>query len=435
VARPRCALAILPAEGGDPDRAIGSLHAATSFGLGDLAEVVPLRSTSNEEAQAALRQAAETAAADGCDWLLAMSAAETLSQDVFVKTTPALRLHDAIWGGAGLVLPEAVRPLERITRLAAQELPTFFHAALAWWIGPTHFVRPLAALAALAALRPDCAPGWYAAYLLHLWKHCRAYKTAQRLTYFHGTLPPVPASDRTRLVDALEREPVFMPVRYREATLWLPYTGVNPVIEREQARGLFFEDEELRFLAERLPCGLRIVDVGANAGNHTLFFAAVMRAETVVPIEPHPRAAVAIRAAVGENRLGNVDLSRLGHAVGARSGRLRPVASGSGGLGATRYVPDGDGPVPLAPLDILVPGPVDLLKVDVEGMEMAVLAGAAELIARHRPFLFIEVLDETIGEFIAWADAHAYRIERLFPDKTHCNYFVAPAEGRKGRLR
>ncbi len=33
---------------------------------------------------------------------------------------------------------------------------------------------------------------------------------------------------------------------------------------------------------------------------------------------------------------------------------------------------------------------IQLLKIDVEGMEMAVLAGAAGLIQRHRPYLFIE---------------------------------------------
>jgi FkbM family methyltransferase len=190
----------------------------------------------------------------------------------------------------------------------------------------------------------------------------------------------------------------------------------------------------LRFLATRLPRGLRIVDVGANTGNHTLFFAAVMQAEAVVPIEPHPRAVAAIRTAVAENRLGNVDLSRLGNAVGATSGRLSPVLSEGGGLGATRFVPDPRGSIPLAPLDALVAGPVDFIKIDVEGMEMEVLAGAASLIARCRPHIFVEVLDETVAEFVAWADANAYRIEKLFSDKTHCNYFVAPAEGSKGRV-
>ena len=64
---------------------------------------------------------------------------------------PALRVYDAVWGGAALAAPEGAPPpkLERITRLAAQDFPGFFHAALRWWIGPAHFVRPALALDAL----------------------------------------------------------------------------------------------------------------------------------------------------------------------------------------------------------------------------------------------------------------------------------------------
>jgi FkbM family methyltransferase len=49
-------------------------------------------------------------------------------------------------------------------------------------------------------------------------------------------------------------------------------------------------------------------------------------------------------------------------------------------------------------LDAIVPGdtPVDLVKIDVEGAEEAVLKGATQLLARWRPVLFIE--------FLPWID-------------------------------
>lgn len=421
----RCAIAILPADNGDPARLTRSLEVARPFGLGDFSDVLLLPRASGRPRDA-LHQAAQAAHDSGIDWLLTVSAAESLVPDIFAKTAPALRLHDAVWGGAGLA---ATGKLERITRLAAQDLPTFFHAALGWWIGPAHFVRPQAAL---DALRTVDSPAWYADYMLHLWRRASAYKTAQSLTLFNGALPLVSEADRRRLIEHLQREPVFMPVSYGRHSLHLPYTGLNPVIEREQARGRFFEHEELRFLADRLPRGLRIVDAGANTGNHTLFFAAIMQAETVIPVEPHPRAVAALRAAVEQNRLANVDLSRLGQAVGAEAGRLAPVHSAGGGLGATRFVADPGGAILVSPLDELVRGRVDFLKIDVEGMEMQVLAGAARLIARDRPFLYVEVLDETVPAFMAWVDGNAYRVEKLFPDKTHCNYLLAPAEHRPG---
>jgi hypothetical protein len=110
---------------------------------------------------------------------------------------------------------------------------------------------------------------------------------------------------------------------------------------------------------------------------------------------------------------------------------MRSVPSATAGLGATHFVPDPDGNIPLTTLDELISGPVDFLKLDVEGMEMAALAGAAQLIAAQRPVLYVEVVDENIGDFMAWIDANGYIVEKLFPDKTHCNYLLLPMK-KKG---
>jgi FkbM family methyltransferase len=411
----RCAVAGSPA-------LAASLDAARIFGVGDFRTIDMLANSG--AGMAGMRQAAASAADRDYDWLLVVGGGETLSPDVFVKTAPALRVHEAVWGGAALGSPDRLPPkVERITRLAAQDLPTFFHAALRWWIGPTHFVRPK--LAADAVHAADSA-GCYADYMYHLWKHRSAYKTAQALTFFEAEIPPVAEAVRARLVEILEKEPVFAPVTFGASTFHLPYTGLNPVIEREQMRGLFFEQEELEFLAARLPRGLRIVDAGANTGNHTVFFAGVLEAEIVIPIEPLPRAAEAIRSAVAKNRLANVDPTCLGKAIGATEALLRPVPSLTAGLGATHFVPDPGGIVPMVPLDRLIRGRVDFLKIDVEGMEMEALAGAAGLIAANRPMLYVEVLDSAIAEFITWVDKNRYRVERLFPDKAHCNYLLIP---------
>jgi FkbM family methyltransferase len=429
VASQKCGFAVLPSAGGDSERAFASLGPALAFGRGDFRSVEPI----DVEAEAgcdALKCAVEQATSAQFDWLLLVSAAETLTPDVFLKMQPALRVYDAVWGGAAAATTDGKPPkLERITRLAAQDLPTFFHAALRWWIGPAHFVRPEVAS---DALRQTDISAWYPSYMLNLWGRGGAYKTAQCLTHFHAPLPQLADADRDWLVQSLETRPVFASIHRGGRALKLPYTGLNPVIEREQMRGLFFEAEELNYLADRLPRGLRIVDIGANTGNHTLFFAAVMEAESVTPIEPLPRAAAAIRAVIAENGLTNVDPSLLGIAVGAREGRLRGIPSATAGLGATHFVLDPAGEVPVVPLDSLSLGAVDFLKIDAEGMEMQVLAGAANLIASQQPLLYIEVVDDGVREFMAWVDGNQYRVEKLFPDKTHCNYLLFPTVSQRG---
>ena len=183
----RCAFAVLPAEGGDADRALASLTLALANGSGDFAVVQPIQPV-GRTAREVLESAVSEAIEGKFDWLLAVSAAETLAPDIFVKMQPALRVHDCRLGRRCACDRSTATPpkLERITRLAAQDFPTFFHAALRWWIGPAHFVRP-----ALArdALRAADTSAWYANYMLNLWKRGSAYKTAQCLTHFHAPLP------------------------------------------------------------------------------------------------------------------------------------------------------------------------------------------------------------------------------------------------------
>lgn len=421
----RCAVGILAAPGGNAERTMASIRQAEKAGRGDFG-ALDFLPVAKAEGLDAIRAYAEEAEAGGADRLLLVSAAETLVPEIFVKTVPALRLHDAVWGAAGLVRPEGgVTEIERITRLAARDFSGFFHLALRWWIGPAHFVRPAHALTAATGVET------HADYLLRLWRDTRVFKAAHPLTVFHGSLPTLSEADRERLLDVLDAEPVFTTVRHEGRPLRLPYTGRNPVIERDHTRGQFFEQAELDFLRDRLPRGMRIVDAGANTGNHTVFFAAAMDAASVIPIEPDPRASEAIRRAVATNDLRNVDLSLLGKAVGEGKSRMRAVFSEGGGLGATRLVPDPAGTIQVGPLDDLVQGKVDLLKIDVEGMEMAVLDGARGILGRDRPCLFIEVLDETIPDFLGWADSSSYLVERLFPDKRHTNYFAVPRDGRR----
>jgi hypothetical protein len=58
--------------------------------------------------------------------------------------------------------------------------------------------------------------------------------------------------------------------------------------------------------------------------------------------------------------------------------------------------------------------PVALIKIDVEGMEMAVLQGAERLINDSQPSLAIEITPRSAAEFREWLDRHKYRVERTF---------------------
>lgn len=140
--------------------------------------------------------------------------------------------------------------------------------------------------------------------------------------------------------------------------------------------------------------GRTMLDIGANAGFHGLCAASTFA--RVHAFEPVPQTAARLRGNVARSGLGaivQVHEVALSDRAGRVSMRVEP-----GHCGANRIEAVGDRSsieVPMATLDELADREgmreVDLVKIDVEGHERAVIAGAARLLARDRPRLFVEL--------------------------------------------
>lgn len=153
------------------------------------------------------------------------------------------------------------------------------------------------------------------------------------------------------------------------------------------------ERSSMRFLLSYLQPGDTMIDVGANIGTYSLL-ATTIDDVSVVAFEP---SGVTYERALLNFQLNRVEgrIRLLRQAVGATSG----VAILSVGLGPRNKVvsPAETGEeVALAALDDLLPstpGPVSLVKVDVEGGELDVMEGGRRLIERDSPALILEVND------------------------------------------
>ncbi|RKF17296.1 FkbM family methyltransferase [Roseovarius spongiae] len=199
-------------------------------------------------------------------------------------------------------------------------------------------------------------------------------------------------------------------------------------VQNAWRRGAFFEEEELTALEGHVKRGAHVIDIGANVGNHALYFATRLKAARVVVVEPNPLALAPLVANVLVNRLGDViDLGALG--VG-----LSDVSEGGFGmkrhdrnLGATRMFA-GRGEIEAHRGDDLFADETpDLIKVDVEGMEMKVLSGLQQTIARHRPVILIEVDEENAQAFDEWRRDAGYEIVKsVRHSRRNCNHLIRP---------
>jgi FkbM family methyltransferase len=152
-------------------------------------------------------------------------------------------------------------------------------------------------------------------------------------------------------------------------------------------------EAELELLGLFLQPGDVAVDVGANVGTHTIFFARrVGPAGLVHAFEPQRIVFQTLCANVALNSLTNVHAHPV--AVGSAPGVARVPAidyhrpANFGGV-SLAGVTDGEA-VPVRPLDELDLPRCKLLKMDVEGMELPVLEGARGLLARCRPLIYLE---------------------------------------------
>ena len=159
-------------------------------------------------------------------------------------------------------------------------------------------------------------------------------------------------------------------------------------------------------MLRHLPRGGTFYDVGANLG----FFAL---------LEPAPDNVDAVRHNASINALHNVEV--VEKAVAERTGeaRLQVVDDQSwskleayGAHPGTEQVIT----VPIVALDdALAAGelpPPDVIKIDVEGAELAVLEGMARTLAEHRPAIICE-LHDTHGPFVEHMRAAGYRVVNL----------------------
>lgn len=164
-------------------------------------------------------------------------------------------------------------------------------------------------------------------------------------------------------------------------------------------------------LSERIRRELRpgdvYVDIGAHIGIHALVAARELQrlgSGQVFAFEPTVDSGNRLAAAAERNGIGNLTL--VPAAVGERAGRINLRASGQFGadvpgmrsaFGPGRVL----GSVPVVSLDQWVRDVgltrADLIKLDIEGGELAALIGMRETLARLRPrLIFVEVNEVTL---------------------------------------
>ena len=152
----------------------------------------------------------------------------------------------------------------------------------------------------------------------------------------------------------------------------------------------FYEHRALQFVYDTVPLyNKTVLDIGANIGNHSVFFETVCGAK-VIAFEPNDKN-YGLLSLNSKNK--NITPMRM--LIG--DNEIYACESiDSANMGTVKYMKAKAGETAI-PIDALNFSDVALIKIDVEGMELEVLSGAMQTIKRCSPAIMIEIDTNKLG--------------------------------------
>lgn len=184
------------------------------------------------------------------------------------------------------------------------------------------------------------------------------------------------------------------------------------IFETIKKNNQFYENTILKKWLPYIGESKIIFDVGANLGNHTLFWTQRVNYSFIYCFEPHPVNYERLTNNVMQNHLNHV--IPVNYGVGACKGYSNILEFSKENYGATvldSAIKD-SGDIKIIDIDSFVSeqkiDSIDFIKVDTEGFEESVLAGMKNTIAFFHPDLWIEVSEASFCNVIELLRSQKY---------------------------
>lgn len=199
-----------------------------------------------------------------------------------------------------------------------------------------------------------------------------------------------------------------------DAKLYIPYCRYD-CLQMTIARDNDFIDRKyLDYLKDKyIKPDSVILDIGANIGNHSVYYALACKAKRIYQFEPQQDIFKILKKNIELNYLQDI-CKPYNIGLGSKNGNGRILSYDRDNSGGTSITMDDGGDMKVKRLDEICTEKVDFIKIDVEGFEYNVLLGAGALLKNYSPVIYMEVYDDKFEQVNKLLDSYGYRkIEKV----------------------
>ncbi|MBR5402350.1 MAG: FkbM family methyltransferase [Treponema sp.] len=181
--------------------------------------------------------------------------------------------------------------------------------------------------------------------------------------------------------------------------IYLPYYRIDDIQSTIFKTNNYYEFNTLDYICNRWENGkigkelnnAIFIDIGANIGNHSLYFFNECHAASSYCFEPVKDTFKILEKNISLNNLTNkAHLYNI--ALGQKKGRASLSYYNSYNIGMAKLSNDSEGEYQVVSLDELkINANIKFIKIDVEGFELDVIQGMVQTLERYSPYIMIEI--------------------------------------------
>lgn len=219
-------------------------------------------------------------------------------------------------------------------------------------------------------------------------------------------------------------------IKARNSKFYLPYIRTDEIQKTIFKEKDYMESDTLDKICKEWRDGIIektmknsvVLDIGANIGNHTLYFLNECNAQFVYCFEPADDTFQILTNNIIINHLEDrVQLMHVG--VGSVSGNARIKQQRQHDTGYTQLEKSETGDITIVAIDDLdIRKNIGFIKIDVEGFELEVIKGLENTLKKDKPLIMIEVWNQNSEEIMSILNGIGYHSDILDRREMNTDY-------------